>query len=108
MSLLKRKNNGQWETIAFINQTIPNGTIQPQKIAVPSRVQQVIIPDTGYLGLGSVIVQGDSHLLPENIKKGVTIFGVEGTSAGSSEQDEILYLVGAVENEILVLEYADN
>lgn len=33
-------------------------------------------------------ILGDSHLLPENIKKGVSIFSVEGTYTGSNYPDE--------------------
>lgn len=48
------------------------------KNVVPSTTNQYINPDAGYDGLKGVIVEGDSNLVPENIKKGIEIFGVTG------------------------------
>lgn len=44
-------------------------------------------PDTaqGYEGFNSVIVEGDPNLVPENIARGVTIYGVEGVHAAAGE-----------------------
>lgn len=47
---------------------------------IPSEEEQ-IIPE-GYTSGG--VVQGDSNLLPENIKAGITIFGVTGTYTGET------------------------
>lgn len=38
-------------------------------------------PAEGFYGIGSVTVLGDANLVPENIKEGITILGVEGTFA---------------------------
>ena len=43
------------------------------------------VPAEGFYGIGSVTVEGDEDLLPENIKKGVTILGVEGSYAPSQK-----------------------
>lgn len=40
-------------------------------------------PAAGYIGIGTVTVKGDANLLPENIREGVAILGVEGTFSGS-------------------------
>lgn len=60
----------------------------------PSQVNQLI--EEGYVT--QVMVLGDSNLLPENIKLGTTIFGIEGTldkdfdtSAATATADDILY-----------------
>lgn len=50
----------------------------------PARAAHIYEPDEGYDGFSSVRVNGDGDLLPENIKKGVTIFGVEGSAEGGS------------------------
>lgn len=52
------------------------------KTVTPSASQQVITADNNYLALEQVTVNGDINLLPENIKNGVTIFGVTGTYVG--------------------------
>ena len=39
----------------------------------------VELPASGFYGIGSVYVEGDSNLIPENIKYGVTILGIDGT-----------------------------
>ena len=71
-------------------QTIPagytsGGTVEAinnqNKTVTPGYNQQVITPDSGYNGLDQVTVEGDSDLVSSNIKSGVSIFGVNGTSS---------------------------
>lgn len=52
-------------------------TLQERKV-VPSTIEQNISPDNGYDGFSIIRVPGDSNLIPENIKSGVSIFGVAG------------------------------
>ena len=54
------------------------------KQTTPSATTKTITPDSGYDGLSSVTVNGDSNLTASNIKSGVSIFGVTGTYSGSS------------------------
>lgn len=56
------------------------GPLQMQiKRVEPNAAGQIVEADEGYHGMGFAILSGDAALLPENIKKGVTIFGVTGT-----------------------------
>ena len=52
------------------------------KIAAPSKNAQVITPDSGYDGLSRVAVRGDGNLTADNIRDGVSIFGVTGAYTG--------------------------
>lgn len=60
------------------------------KTVTPSGTQQVIEPDTNYDGLSKVTVEAvssdvDENIVPQNIKKNITILGVTGTLEQSSE-----------------------
>jgi hypothetical protein len=55
--------------------------LQSAKTITPSASEQVAI-SSGYYASGDVKVQGDANLTADNIKKGATIFGVEGNYEG--------------------------
>lgn len=64
--------------------TCPSGGAELQsKIVTPGKIAQIIKPDSGYDGLSQVTVNGDTDLVPGNIKSGVNIFGVDGSYEGS-------------------------
>lgn len=73
------------ETADAISWFYNNGELLPLllqvKTATPSDEVQEIKPDAGYQALSKVTVQAvaDENLIPENIRKGVVIFGVVGT-----------------------------
>ena len=63
---------------------------QPAKTITPSAASQIAI-SSGYYTGGNVTVAGDSNLVAGNIKSGVSIFGISGNYAGSSDvEDSIL------------------
>lgn len=75
----------------LIHALIPVG----HKTIYPQTTEQVAVPKGRYT-MEDVIVEGDEDLIASNIKKGVSIFGVEGNyegedvSAELTEQDELL------------------
>lgn len=76
------------ETILGVTGTLQGPTLQDKTID-PSTVQKTIVPDTEYNGLSSVTINPvtsnvDQNIKEQNIKKGVTILGVEGNYIGEA------------------------
>lgn len=79
---IKNEISSQSEVIDEIitildNKASANPSLQ-EKTVTPNTVQQEVIPDAEYDGLSKVVVSGDANLIPENIKDGVSIFGILG------------------------------
>ena len=78
--------------IALEGKATGGGTAAPvlqSKTVIPSVEQQIVIADSGYDGLETVTVTGDENLIADNIKSGVSIFGVNGTLTSGSGTDEL-------------------
>lgn len=61
-------------------------TIEYQsKTVTPRATEQIVVADSGYDGLSSVIIEGDANLVPSNIPSGVEILGVTGTRPHNTE-----------------------
>lgn len=53
-----------------------------EKTVTPTKEGLIVVPDSSFDGMSKVTINGDNNLVPENIKEGVSIFGVEGSNAG--------------------------
>lgn len=86
--ITKGVHNGQGK----VTQSIP--TLGGQTIT-PSTAQQVVSSSGKYM-TGNITVVGDGDLVPGNIKKGVNIFGINGTWEGYIAGVNDLYKYGAI------------
>lgn len=90
-SNIKAENIKQGVSILGVNGTF-EGAKEPnlqEKNIEPATIYQSIVPDNGYDGLSKVNISAvtnsiDSNIQPQNIKKGITILGVNGTMQATS------------------------
>ena len=54
-----------------------------EKTVTPTKEGLSVVPDSGFDGMSKVTVNGDINLVSENIKEGVSVFGVEGNLKGT-------------------------
>ena len=69
---------------AYVNGVKVTGSIASQEAQTitPSTAAQTI--EAGKYLAGAITINGDANLLAENIKSGITIFGVAGTYTGEA------------------------
>ena len=99
---------------AYVNGTRVVGTapIQAAKTVTPTTTEQTAV-ESGSFTSGAVKVAGDANLIADNIKQGVSIFGVLGTLAGGqvyqtgseAETSTLSYDVGFVPKTWLACAY---
>lgn len=77
-------------TIFDVTGTLESGGKYQEKDATPTANGQAILPDEGYDALSRVNIYGDEDLVPNNIKEGVSIFGVAGTYSGGGYDLDLL------------------
>ena len=65
-----------------------------EKTVTPTKEGLSVVPDSGFDGMSKVTVNGDANLVSENIKEGVSIFGITGTNVGVGQADYFWCLVG--------------
>ena len=82
-------SNGNYDVREYANVEVNVEPVLQEKTVTPSKNMQEVVADDSYCGLSKVIVNGDENLIPDNIKQGTTIFGVNGTMAGAWDTSQM-------------------
>lgn len=72
------------QTNGNVSVTVPSGKMYAGRTIVPTTYAQTAIA-AGGLANGAITVNGDTNLIPGNIRSGISIFGVLGSFVGSSD-----------------------
>ena len=98
-------SSGTAGTITVSGSNTKQLTTQAAKTITPSTSSQTAVA-SGVYTTGAVTVTGDANLKAENIKSGVSIFGVSGTLTSGSTGEDVTDEVNAYTNKIALLETA--
>lgn len=82
MPVISVSSNGLITATAGAKTSTHQLAFQAAKTITPSTSSQIAV-SSGYYTGGNITVKGDANLVAGNIKSGVSIFGVNGTYAGS-------------------------
>lgn len=104
----------RWKVVSG-NLTLDSSAVAPEegrwgvpdlqtKTVTPKAKTQYVVSDEDFDGLALVKVMGDADLVPENIKSGVNIFGVDGSFAGNGGKFVQLTTTGESAFRFLVLD----
>ena len=72
-----------------LSQVTVNAVPLQAKNVTPNAAGQTVTPGSGYLGLSQVVLPAEANLVAGNIKRGVSIFGVNGSYAPSLQQKSV-------------------
>lgn len=90
-------NIRQGVTILGVNGNLAPDKPDQSKSVNPTTSQQIIVADTGYelaqVTVNAVTNDIDSNIIPENIKEGVSILGVEGNLKSGGGENKLPQLV---------------
>lgn len=77
--VIKISSNGLITATAGSKSATKQLAFQPAKTITPSTTDQIAV-SSGYYTGGDITILGDSNLIADNIKSGISIFGIEGTA----------------------------
>lgn len=100
--------------IAYNNDGKVIGTMASLEETIYTPTTSNLVIDSGVYLAGDQIIEGDENLVADNIKSGITIFGITGTyegSGGESEESSELVLFDSVDStstDDIVNKYSDS
>ena len=88
------KDSGLVKAVAGTKSSTYQLAFQPAKTIIPSTTSQIAV-SSGYYTGGKIAIAGDANLIADNIKNGISIFGVSGTcrkNGGDPDMEDALIM----------------